>query len=999
MKKDITLIGIIISLLFLFNIAHAIIWYVHPDSALNSIQAGLDSCSTDDIVLVAAGTYYENLIWPNTQGIQLTSESGLDTTTVDGGGIASVVEITTGVDSTTTIYGFTIRNGYSTHGGGIYCSNSSPIIALNTITGNTADSCGGGIYCSANSLPEIRGNTITGNIADSCGGGIYCEVNSSPTITNNIIFGNVVHASVGGGGGINCNAASPTIADNTITGNTADSCGGGIGCEVNSSPVIVDNIIFGNTAYGDGGGIGCMSKGSPSIDSCTISGNNGDGIYCEDSANPVIHYNHIKDNTDYGVQNSDANIIVNAEDNWWGNSSGPGGVGPGTGDEVSDWVDYDPWLSITDTIAPSPTYITQVEKSGSDALITWNKVTTDTLGNQTLVDYYVVYRNLLPGFIPGPVDSIGVVNHPDTTYTDGGVLVSTNSYYYLVKAVILPNLISKKSNMGYKLNKFFNEEATTTDKNWVSLPWHNAYTTVSDVTDDLSSSGDPLQKVTRLRDDQLYESWTFTTIPFPRWTGTNFSIISGSAYEMSTTRDTTLVLVGCNDPDGLVPLNENPDNTDKNWVSIPYNATYQKAPDITDEYSPTGDPLVKLTNFRDDQLYENWSFTTVPHPRWTGKKFDIERGRGYEFVTINDTTWNPTEYPNSISSPFLAGRTPLETAVEMYVGTLTEPDRAPVWSVKEDVDGPVTLKSDKHMGYLKAGLYEPIPKEKYLRSVSAEKYYREPGISHLVRAYFELDEFDNTVFTAYRPGSPFDVLTENIVGCGTVKETNYGLIWFDVGNFKKPWKDQEEVILIIEASKNGKGYFTVANFNLDKTVDIQELGKLSLVPIPAPVVSKDAMRWDDIDSENVVGYSVYYGNMRLNEKVVKQNDYSAQGDVYLRPVIRGGYETVFGSRAETQSRIDTKMPLSYTFSILPNPFSKKVRIDYALPKQTDVDMVIYDVSGRQVTSLVSSMHKPGYYSIVWDGTDRRGRNVASGTYFVAFEAGEYSTKEKILLIK
>lgn len=52
----------------------------------------------------------------------------------------------------------------------------------------------------------------------------------------------------------------------------------------------------------------------------------------------------ITDNSGYGVQNVSPGNIIDATYNWWGDPSGPGGVGPGTGDEVSSWVDYDPWL-------------------------------------------------------------------------------------------------------------------------------------------------------------------------------------------------------------------------------------------------------------------------------------------------------------------------------------------------------------------------------------------------------------------------------------------------------------------------------------------------------------------------------------------------------------------------------------------------------------------------------------------------------------------------------
>lgn len=105
---------IFVSLLFLFGIAHSerTIWYVHPDSSLNSIQAGLDSCANNDIVLVGPGTYVENIIWPNTQGIHLISELDPEVTIIDDDSTNYVIRITTGVDSTTLISGFTICNGH-----------------------------------------------------------------------------------------------------------------------------------------------------------------------------------------------------------------------------------------------------------------------------------------------------------------------------------------------------------------------------------------------------------------------------------------------------------------------------------------------------------------------------------------------------------------------------------------------------------------------------------------------------------------------------------------------------------------------------------------------------------------------------------------------------------------------------------------------------------------------------------------------------------------------
>jgi len=396
MKKCSILTGWMVVLLFLFSSAHATVWYVHPDSTLYSIQAGLNFCSTDDTVLVGPGTYYENIVWPTTQGIDLISEYGSDTTIIDGNSSGRVMLITTGVDSMTVIHGFTIQQGYTTYdGGGIFCLGSSPTITGNTITGNTGRG-GGGIYCfGASSF--IANNTITDNTADygggiGCykvlsiitdniistntailsGGGIYCTYACYPTIANNIItentaqrgggiscrwssgaepiiMGNTITSNTATqyGGGIDCHRSSlPNITVNTITGNTAQG-GGGIHCSYHSSPMITANTIAANIAIQYGGGIACDSS-SPIITANTITANCSTGVYCKENSSPLINYNNITDNIGYGVCNLDTNIMVNAEYNWWGNSTGPyhPDFNPGgLGDSVSDDIDFIPWLN------------------------------------------------------------------------------------------------------------------------------------------------------------------------------------------------------------------------------------------------------------------------------------------------------------------------------------------------------------------------------------------------------------------------------------------------------------------------------------------------------------------------------------------------------------------------------------------------------------------------------------------------------------------------------
>ncbi len=321
-------------ILFLFSFIYARVLYVHPDSTLNHIYEAFQICIPYDTILVGPGEYNEShLTWPNKQGLHLMSQYGPETTIVHGN-----ISFQQQFDTITVIDGFTIRDGSGWMGGSISIQGGSVIISNNIITNNTASGAGGGIY-SQNASPIIRHNIIRNNTAAQRGGGIYCRYATAPVIINNTITNN---STEGTGGGIFCWECSPLIKDNVLKLNSAELTGSGISCW-QASPYISSNTIIRNFASSHGGTIYCWWS-SPTIDSCTISSNQSDGVYCEFFSSPIINNNNLTDNTGYGVFNLDSTIIVDARYNWWGDTTGPGGFGPGTGDEVNEFVNFIPWL-------------------------------------------------------------------------------------------------------------------------------------------------------------------------------------------------------------------------------------------------------------------------------------------------------------------------------------------------------------------------------------------------------------------------------------------------------------------------------------------------------------------------------------------------------------------------------------------------------------------------------------------------------------------------------
>ena len=91
------------------------------------------------------------------------------------------------------------------------------------------------------------------------------------------------------------------------------------------------------------------------------------------------------------------------------------------------------------------------------------------------------------------------------------------------------------------------------------------------------------------------------------------------------------------------------------------------------------------------------------------------------------------------------------------------------------------------------------------------------------------------------------------------------------------------------------------------------------------------------------------------------------------------------------------MPLPESFSLsaaYPNPFNPVTTLRFALPIGSDVTLSIYNLQGREVTTLISSNMDAGYHSAKWNANQ-----YSSGIYFVKMIAGEYVSTQKLMLVK
>lgn len=83
----------------------------------------------------------------------------------------------------------------------------------------------------------------------------------------------------------------------------------------------------------------------------------------------------------------------------------------------------------------------------------------------------------------------------------------------------------------------------------------------------------------------------------------------------------------------------------------------------------------------------------------------------------------------------------------------------------------------------------------------------------------------------------------------------------------------------------------------------------------------------------------------------------------------------------------------------PNPFTDATVLQLSLPTATATRVLVFDVSGRLVKTLVSGVLGAGDHPVPWDGTDDRGELVASGIYLIRADAGEWSQSRKTVLLR
>jgi hypothetical protein len=151
----------------------------------------------------------------------------------------------------------------------------------------------------------------------------------------------------------------------------------------------------------------------------------------------------------------------------------------------------------------------------------------------------------------------------------------------------------------------------------------------------------------------------------------------------------------------------------------------------------------------------------------------------------------------------------------------------------------------------------------------------------------------------------------------------------------------------------------------------------------------DSINWNWIaaDSNNVNLRKAYF-NYRMIEN---DGSFGLHNPFYTIAVLYASIGAIVGIEQHI-GEVPTVYNLSQNY---PNPFNPSTKIDFSIPKSEFVTLKVFDISGREVASLVNQRLLTGKYTVTFDNTN----GLSSGVYFFRLVAGNYVQTKKMMMIK
>jgi nitrous oxidase accessory protein NosD len=1002
------------------------------------IQAAVDAASTGYDVNVQAGVYSETVTVD--KAIELL---GSDGAILEGTGLSgAAVSIESGG---VTLDGFEIRNytdgngvlAYVTSYGGDW---SNIAITNNTVHNIAGPSHGFGIYVGTEGerydstdatgtglydptfldLLDFTGLTITGNeVYNSSNAAVVVQaVQSSGDALD--VSGNYLHDAGASGLWID-SARDIDVAGNTLSGN--------------SNGVFVSGYADG---YYEGDPTGPYDPSQIAITGNIISGNSSQGVAVYDLScgGVLVTGNSISGNGSGGALNYVAACTLYAEDNWWGAADGPSGFGPGSGDAVSDYVDFSPWLTGNIICTPDPDTLTIADQlaeidvdylGGGSGLVygytvgvTYDStlvragiadVTEGTLLSSVNSTFFTVQQPYAGAFT---IDCIILGPHPGVT--GPGTMFSIDFHAkvpigYGVSPVDI--IVDRVRDMGNgDLTGFFADDGEIiVDTSAPSVTGVEIHNDDPDVSDNWVKNGDPITVTATVTD--AHPSFGIDDIE------ADLTDLGGAADAAPGSYDGTwatwdIATATCTPADGTLTVTVTAvdalGNTGSGTDTIEADNTAPSAVTGFDAAPAHEECVLSWTNGTDD----HYAGTVVR--------------RGYTAAAYPQYTWFATNWPN------VDGEYPTdeEDGEPAYDGT---------GSSYTDSPGSRNIYYYQAFSYDEARNYGPaatgardLATNYWLGDISSgwgswghDGEVDQNDILKLSYVYGRANpdtvpgEAECDVGPTVHPDwnrlglpKPDDIVEfEDAM----IFAMNYGVVMPRVVPFLPEEYSGDVLALTLEEREAANDVVEVA-LRLEGNTDEVKGMSASIAFDSDQLEFVSAALSEDMSSPlaEVFFWSGVQEGRLIVDALVLGTDVTigGSGDVAVlafRNVGDGYALDIESARIRNADNVELdaklgdlesggKTPL--VFRLLqnaPNPFNPVTKIAYHVPRESDVTIRVFDVSGRVVATLVDGVSEPGRHVAVWNGLNDQGESVGSGVYFCTMEAPDFHDSRKMTLLK
>jgi hypothetical protein len=172
--------------------------------------------------------------------------------------------------------------------------------------------------------------------------------------------------------------------------------------------------------------------------------------------------------------------------------------------------------------------------------------------------------------------------------------------------------------------------------------------------------------------------------------------------------------------------------------------------------------------------------------------------------------------------------------------------------------------------------------------------------------------------------------------------------------------------------------------------------KLPLDATGEPVTMRaDSMIVRNFAASRGVNYQTLIGSLWNYNYVSHDMSGGVHNTKYAVALLRASLGTITGVAIDP-----VPMPTTYVLNQnYPNPFNPNTQISFSIPKESHVNLQVYDMMGRVVATLVDEVLPAGTHAKVWNGRTSDGRVMASGIYFYTIKAEGYIATKKMMLLK